>query len=262
MLYNYKINDNGMVVTYGNTPADYQPDVLADRAVDTITEAAPSQPFFLSIAPIPPHNELFSTGFSHPRPAPRHVNAFSQQPLPRPPSFNEANVSDKPALIRNLPLLTASDVRQITTRYRARLASLLAVDDLVERVVNALAASGVLDNTVVIFTSDHGFFFGEHRIPTEKTKVYEEAARVPLMIRGGSFPPGVQANQFVANIDLAPTIVQLAGAVPRLVMDGRSLLPLAQNPSLATARDLLIETRAYKAVRNNSFLYVGCARDL
>jgi N-acetylglucosamine-6-sulfatase len=168
MLYNYKINDNGVVVTYGNTPADYHTDVLADRAVDTITEAAPSQPFFLSIAPIPPHNELFSTGFSHPRPAPPHVNVFSQQPLPRSPSFNEANVSDKLGFIRNLPLLTASDVRQITTRYRARLASLLAVDDLVERVVNALAVSGVL-GIVVIFTSDHGFFFGEHRIPTEKT---------------------------------------------------------------------------------------------
>jgi hypothetical protein len=77
MQYNYKINDNGMVVTYANTP-DYQTDVFADLAVDTITEAVLNQPFFLSIAPIPPHNVLIPTGFFHPHPAPRHVNGFPQ----------------------------------------------------------------------------------------------------------------------------------------------------------------------------------------
>jgi arylsulfatase A-like enzyme len=107
-----------------------------------------------------------------------------------------------------------------------------------------------------MFTSDNGFLQGEHRIPKEKVKVYEESSRVPLMIRGPGFPAGATANQFVGNIDLVPTIVALAGATARRVMDGRSLLPLAQNPSLATARDLLIETRTYKAVRNNSFVYV------
>jgi arylsulfatase A-like enzyme len=130
------------------------------------------------------------------------------------------------------------------------------VDDLVEQVVTKLAATGVLDNTVVIFTSDNGFFHGEHRIPDDKIKAYEEAARVPLLIRGGGFPQGATANQFVSNIDLAPTIVALAGATARRVMDGRSLLPLAQNPSVGTARDLLIDGLHYKAVRNRSFLYV------
>jgi N-acetylglucosamine-6-sulfatase len=80
--------------------------------------------------------------------------------------------------------------------------------------------------------------------------------RVPLLIRGEAFPKGVTAEQFVANIDLAPTIVALAGATASLVMDGRPLLPLALRPTLGTACDLLIETLSYEALRNKSFLYV------
>jgi N-acetylglucosamine-6-sulfatase len=255
-MYNYTINDNGSLVTYGEAEADYQTDVLADRAVETINQAAPNQPFFLSIAPVPPHYELFPTGFSAPRPAPRHEGAFNDRPLPRPPSFNEANVSDKPLFIRNLPRLTSSEIQTITTTYRARLASLLAVDDLVERVVNALADAGVLNNTVLFFTSDNGWMQGEHRIREGKIFAYEESSHVPLLIRGDGFPPGATRNQFVGNIDLAPTIVDLTDASPRRVMDGRSLLPLAQNPTLGTARDLLIETLRYEAVRNRSFVYV------
>jgi len=184
------------------------------------------------------------------------MDAFLNEPLPKPPSFNESNISDKPAIIRKLPLLTATDIREITRRYRAELASLLAVDDLVERIVSKLSAEGVLDNTVLMFTSDNGLFHGEHRIKNGKSKVYEEDVHMPLLIRGDGFPPGVTRNQFVANIDLAPTLVDLADASPRRTMDGRSLLPLAQNATLAASRNLLIETLQYKAVRNKSFLYV------
>jgi N-acetylglucosamine-6-sulfatase len=267
-FYNYTINDNGTLVTYGETAADYQTDVLANRAVETIDEAVSHQPFFLSIAPVPPHLEFVSTGtpdpatgelteaLAPPRPAPRDVGAFSNEPLPKPPSYNEADVSDKPAEIRNRSLISASEEQKITARYRGQLASLLAIDDLVERVVNELAATGILNNTVIIFTSDNGFFHGEHRIRTEKFRVYEEDVHLPLLIRGPGFPQGATRRQFVSNIDLAPTIVDLANASPGLVMDGRSLVPLAQNATLATSRNLLIETLAYKAVRNKSFVYV------
>jgi arylsulfatase A-like enzyme len=249
----FSIYDNGVLVSYQRS---YLTDVLAARAVETIGEAVQlNRPFFLSIATSAPHVGKNATGYTPPRPAPRHEGAFDTEPLPRPPSFNEANVSDKPASIRQLALLTAEQVQRITALYRGRLGSLLAVDDLVERVVNKLAQVGVLGNTMVVFTSDNGWFQGEHRIAWGKGKVYEEAARVPLLIRGGGFPAGVTVNQYVANIDLAPTIVALAGATPRLVMDGRSLLPIAQNPSLGTTRDLLIEQPGFKAVRNQSFLY-------
>ena len=256
-MYNYVINDNGTLITYGESEGDYQTDVIADRAVDTITEALSSQPFFLSIAPVAVHHQGIE-GVEPPRnpePAPRHMDAFLNEPLPKPPSFNESNVSDKPAIIRKLPLLTTTDIRDITRRYRAELASLLAVDDLVERIVSKLSVEGVLDNTVLMFTSDNGLFHGEHRIPNGKSKVYEEDVHMPLLIRGEGFPPGVTRNQFVANIDLAPTIVDLADASPRRIMDGRSLLPLAQDATLAPSRNLLLETNEFKAIRNPSFLY-------
>jgi N-acetylglucosamine-6-sulfatase len=255
-MYDYTINDNGTLVHYGKAPQDYQTDVLATRAEQTIEEAVRlNQPFFISIAPVAPHAELIEN-MPGPRAAPRDLGAFAKQPLPRPPSFNERDVSDKPRQIRILPLLDKSAVKEITDRYRNRLASLLAVDDLVARVVRKLAATGVLNNTVIIFTSDNGFFQGEHRIPNEKEKVYEESVRVPLLIRGGGFPIGATASQVVANVDLAPTIVQLAGAIPHFMeVDGRPLLPLARDPKLGVHRDLLIETLTYEAVRNESFVY-------
>ncbi|MDQ3731218.1 MAG: sulfatase [Pseudomonadota bacterium] len=252
-MYDYTINDNGTLVTYGTAKQHYQTDVLAARAVATINEAARSvQPFFLSIATLAPHREVKEFG---PRPAPRHLGAFNSEPLPKPPSFNEAEVSDKPGFVRNQPLGTPSEFQEVTTVYRARLATLLAVDDLLERVVNQLSRAGVLGNTVLIFTSDNGYLLGEHRLALTKNKVYEEAARVPLLIRGGGFSKGAITSQFVANIDLAPTIVDLANATAGLPMDGQSLVPLAFNPTRVTARSLLIESQDYQAVRNQSFLY-------
>jgi arylsulfatase A-like enzyme len=190
------------------------------------------------------------------------VGAFDDEPLPKPPSYNEADMSDKPLFFRNRSLISPEEEQELTARHRDRLASLLAVDALVERVVNELAATGVLNNTVIIFTSDNGYFEGEHRLrhPASKGWPYDEATHMPLLIRGGGFPEGLTVDRFVANIDLAPTIVELAGATAGLTMDGRSLLPLADNPNLGSARDFLIELMlkagTYHALRNESFLYV------
>jgi N-acetylglucosamine-6-sulfatase len=161
--------------------------------------------------------------------------------------------------------LTATDIRVITKRYRSRLASLLAVDDLVEAVVSRLENVGELDSTVIIFTSDNGFFQGEHRLKEGKDLVYEEAVRVPLLIRGEDFPQGATRDEIVANIDLASTIVDLANADPGLLQDGRSILPIALDPSLAASRDILLETPGWEAVRNKKFVYVqykGGAQEL
>jgi N-acetylglucosamine-6-sulfatase len=256
-MYDYNLNDNGRIVHYGTAPQDYQTDVLANRAVATIRRLASNQQsFFLNIWVHAIHKEESVSGFPNPRPAPRHVGAFDNKALPRPPSFNEADVSDKPAGIRNLPLLTATDIKAITNRYRSRLATLLAVDDLVGAVVNKLDNVGELDSTVIIFTSDNGWLQGEHRIKEGKDVVYEESVRVPLLIRGGGFPQGATREQIVANIDLAPTIEGLANATPGRLQDGRSLLPLARDPSLAATRDILLETTGFNAVRNKKFVYV------
>jgi arylsulfatase A-like enzyme len=249
--YNYQLNDNGKIIEYGESAADYQTDVLADRAVQTIGEAAQlGRPFFLNIATLAPHPESTGGTFPNPRPAPRDLGAFDDEPLPKPPSFDELDVSDKPAAIRNLPRLTSTVIRKITARYRSQLGSLLAVDDLVQRVIDKLKSAGVLNNTVVVFTSDNGYFHGQHRIPTEKRKVYDEASKVPLLARGPGFTAGKKVGTIVSNVDLAPTIVALAGAQARLQMDGRSLLqPLS-------TRAVLIESTEYHAVRDKGFVYV------
>ena len=104
------------------------------------------------------------------------------------------------------------------------------MDDGVKKVVDALRAKRELDNTLIIYTSDNGYFHGEHRIPQGKTRVYEESIRVPLEMRGPGIPQGVSVNPLVINADLAPTIVDAADAKPGLAMDGRSLLPVAQHP--------------------------------
>ena len=121
--------------------------------------------------------------------------------------------------------------------------------------MNQLAATGKLDNTYIIFTSDNGFMHGEHRVPQGKVLLYEPSIRVPLIIRGPGIPAGQHRSQFVANIDLAPTIVQATGAQPGRVMDGRSLLPFAKDKLLQSGRDLLLETPTYAAIRSPNWLY-------
>jgi arylsulfatase A-like enzyme len=144
--------------------------------------------------------------------------------------------------------------------YRDKLESLRAVDDLIGSVVSALSQNQELDNTVIIFTSDNGFLFGEHRLH-DKRWAYEEAIRVPLFIRAPGFSILQSVGKFVINNDLAPTITDFAKTTPNIVMDGRSLIPLLKNPHLSSWRKrLLIEhwsasksfTPTYSAVRTSS----------
>jgi arylsulfatase A-like enzyme len=185
-FYNYSINENGTLVFYGEGEENYQTDVYARKATDFIQRmAAQTTPFFLSIAPLPPHEDpneaKFTTVTPGPEPAPRHKGLFQNESLPRPPSFNEADVSDKPAMIRALPRLSSTKINSLTTAYRRRLESLLAVDELLKAVMDTLAATNQLDKTVVIFTSDNGYLQGEHRLasPNAKVFLYEESIRVP-----------------------------------------------------------------------------------
>ncbi len=174
---------------------------------------------------------------------------------PRPPNFNEADVSDKPAKIRDLPRLDASQITDIQRGYRCELESLLSVDEGVKQVVGALETSGVLDNTLVVYTSDNGYFHGEHRIPKDKQRVYEESIRVPLQMRGPGIPQRQTVSEPVINADLAPTIIDAANAQPGLTMDGRSLLPVAKDPAVDRDRELLIEEPTFEAIRTARYMY-------
>jgi arylsulfatase A-like enzyme len=257
---NYSVNENGKLVSYTGV-ANYKTDYEARKAVSIIArQALDPRPFFLWVAFVAPHSggprdPDDPSGQSTPSPAPRHRNYFSSQALPIPPSFNESDVSDKPAGIRNRPLLTGAKINAIRENYQQRLESLLAVDEAVGQIVNQLNAIGELDKTYILFTSDNGFFHGEHRVPAGKVLLYEPSIRVPLVMRGPGIPAGQHRSQFVENIDLARTIVAATGAQPGRVLDGRSLLPFAKDPLLHSGRDLLLETPTYAAIRTPNWLY-------
>ena len=247
-VYDYRMNENGTIVSYGQDPADFKQDVLTRKAVNLVNRRAPrAQPFFLWLNYTAPHDGAwggaprnYCLGLAA-RPAPRHAHAFDSEPLPRAPNFNEPDVSDKPAEIRNRPLFGPDRIAETEHRYRCQLESLLSVDEGVEKLAEALRLRGELANTLLIFTSDNGLFNGEHRLPLEKGHVYEESIRVPLMIRGPGIPAGVNVGDLTINADLAPTIVDVANASPGLAMDGRSLIPVARNPGTERGRELLIE---------------------
>ena len=261
-FYNYRLNENGRLVTYGAGAANYQTDVYGRKAVELIRRHAPStQPFFLSVAFLAPHSggprdTDDPANQATPSPAPRHRNRYASEPLPAPPSFNEADVSDKPAGIRNRAVIGPARVNGIRENYQQRLESLLAVDEAIRDIVGALQASGELDRTLILFTADNGFFHGEHRVPAGKVLAYEPSVRVPLILRGPGVPAGARRSNLVANVDLAATILDATNASPGRRLDGRSLLPFARDGLLRSGRDILLETPSYSAIRTPRFVFV------
>jgi N-acetylglucosamine-6-sulfatase len=129
----------------------------------------------------------------------------------------------------------------IDRRYQNRLESLRSVDDGVGRIVNQLAATGVLGNTYVVFISDNGFFQGEHRFDSAKFLPYESSNHMPFIIRGPGIVPGTRSGELVGNVDFAPTILQLTGAGATHTMDGRSMWRFIQDPTKRTKRPILLE---------------------
>jgi N-acetylglucosamine-6-sulfatase len=267
----WQMNQNGTILDYPLPlfPDEYQTDFYGRRAAELVTEAAPLPgPFFLSLTVAAPHSGRprdpdDPSDLPTPSPAPRHRDLFAGLPLPRPPNFNEADVSDKPQVVSDHPLLSAQKQGSIEENYRQELESLQSVDDAVARLVNALQSSGQLDNTLVVFTSDNGFMHGEHRFASEKVLPYEEAIRVPLVMRGPGVPVGHKDRRMVANIDWAPTILDAANVAPGRTEDGRSLLPLLADPTKEWGRDLLLENGQgangvpwYKGIRTYRYKYI------
>lgn len=260
----YQFNYNGSIVDFKllnqlTGGAYYQTDLVTVQAGNFIAAAPQYQrPFFLYVAPAainmeyPWYNEcsnptapLWGGNFwgATGRPAARHRDTIfgntTEFAVPRSPSFNEADVSDKPAWVQRNPLLTATDTDCLQKNYWRRLEMLRSVDDLVGYVVRSLQATGALTNTVILFTSDDGLYYGEHRLG-EKSSAYEESIRVPLYIRAPWTTVSRQVHKLVLNNDLAPTIANLAGVTPWHAVDGRSLVPLLQNPDLASWRRIFL----------------------
>ncbi|HSL00099.1 MAG TPA: sulfatase, partial [Rubrobacteraceae bacterium] len=197
------LNENGRIVTY-DPDRHHLDDVLAEKATDYVDRAAGGSSFFMWLGTKAPH--LPAT------PAPRHRDDFAGVSLPRGPSFDEEDVSDKPAWVRDNPPLREKEVSQLEEFHRERLRSLQAVDEMVVRIVRSLRESGELDNTYIFFTSDNGFHAGQHRLGTGKWTAYEEDIRVPLIVRGPGVPKGATREHLVLNNDLAPTLTDIAGS--------------------------------------------------
>ena len=239
LQYNYRINFNGTTLRFGEGPEDHLNDVLLRQADRFIRDAAtdpPDRPFFLMLTPTLPHLPAVA-----PR---RYLKLYGNLKAPRPPSFNEADMSDKPRWMRDLPLIGAWQIKKIDERYVRQRRATHALDDMIESLVQALQATGQLDNTYIVFTSDNGLHMGQHRLVVGKARGYEEDIRVPLIIRGPGIPAGRRVPQLTANVDLAPTFAAIAGVTAPDFVDGRSLVPLFRGaPPARWRQSLLLESQ-------------------
>ncbi|HXV04347.1 MAG TPA: sulfatase [Solirubrobacterales bacterium] len=266
-FYGYSMNDNGSIDgpfgdpgnpetrEYGvrddpgcpfapanGLPCYYETDHLSLQAVEEIHATPPERPFYLQLDYTAPHGD-----FRHPagpEPAPRHYGWFEGAPLPhsRSEGLDEANVSDKPSFIRDAPRLTPTELHTYRVYYDKVLESLRSIDDGVGWIFQALAQTHRLGDTYVIFTSDNGFFFGEHRLAGGKFLAYEPSTHLPFLIRGPGIERGARSGELVANIDIAPTVLALAGVKPDASVDGRSMVPFLRDPKLRSNRPILFES--------------------
>ena len=254
-LYDYTLNVDGHRRHFGSSPRDYQTNVVGRMGSRFIEQSAGDQPFFLWASFFAPHGEsLPGDERWNPRPAPGDGRRYRDAPLPRPPSFDERDVSDKPAFAAGAKRISRARVDDLRWRHRSRLAALHSVDHEVGRLLDALRDAGELENTLVIFISDNAFLMGEHRLES-KQWLYEESARVPLIMAGPGVPAGAVREQIVGNIDLAPTIFDVTGVAPMRAPDGMSLLPLASNPAVEADRDILLENAKSNAIRTPGWMY-------
>jgi N-acetylglucosamine-6-sulfatase len=249
--YNYTIYDDRRGhVSYGSLPRDYSTDVIRNKAVSFIRNSPDAEPLFLVVTPFAPHATAIA--------APRHEGAFASASVPLGPAVNEADVSDKPAYIAGRSVGSFSSVRAQT---RNQWESLLAVDELVSRVISTLAETGRAADTLVIFTSDNGRSNLEHRWGGKQVP-YEESIRVPMIVRlPGQIPPDTVSGALVSNVDLAPTIADFAGT--SIAADGVSMQPLLTDTSSSVRDSVLLEhveraepVPTYCGVRTTSFTFV------
>jgi arylsulfatase A-like enzyme len=266
--YDYEYFINGRTIHHGRARDDHLTAVLNHDSVRMVRRYAPKRrPFYLQIDHRAPHaSQQFDphgTCGRAPVPMPKDERAFNDEPLPKPRSFNERNMRDKPPFLRAIPKLDRQQRNEIRKRWRCALESLVGVDRGVEKVYKAVKRAGDLGRTVFIFLSDNGQFYGEHRLRVGKVFPYEEALRMPLVIkvprqyRGDAGRVDHTAKP-VANIDIAPTIVDLAGASTSRTMDGRSLLPIVKRKShWPRKRDVLTEYRVPDVPKYSTCEFAG-----
>lgn len=253
-LYDYGLVENGVQSSYGSAETDYSTDVLRDKALAFLEDAAArGGPFFLVYTPIAPHAPVV--------PAARHQTVFAGLAPFRPPNLNEADVSDKPThLAKNLVSLTDIDAVRL-----GQLRMLQSVDEAVAALMQRLRELGLERDTLVVYYGDNGLFWGEHRL-SGKEMPYEEAIRVPMLVRYPRLAPLPRSDGrlVVLNLDLPRTLAELAGATPGPHQDGRSLVSVLDGTAAGWRADFLAEGwpvyfPAWAAVREERWKYVEWA---
>jgi len=223
--YNYTLSINGKRRHHGdNYTLDYLTDVIRDRAVEFLDKQNSETPFLMVLAPPACHAPF--------TPAPQYMEKYKNKQAPRNPAFNRHQADDtkKHWLIETEPRqMSNQSIEMVDEIFRNRWRTLLSVDDLVSSVYSVLDTKDLLSNTVVLYTSDHGYHLGQFGMPVDKRLPYEFDIRVPFWISG----PGISSNQTVStpvlSIDIAPTLLDIAGLPPSPVMDGLSFLSLIQS---------------------------------
>jgi arylsulfatase A-like enzyme len=248
-------------------PGDYHTHVVGRQTREMLDDfARTGSPYFLWASYIAPHGSCSTSEEKNcsgpPESAPQYASRFGTVKLPMrtKPSFNEKDLSDKAKRLRRKKV----SLTEQTRLYRARVRALATLDDEVAETVRHLERIGQLDNTVVMFTSDNGYMFGEHR-RKGKVLAYEESIRVPLLVRGPGVPAGQVRKQTVAMIDLAPTFAALAGATPMVRQDGSSLWRYATRNVRQADRALLVQAGTdrvsprwqFRGVRTARYTYVA-----
>lgn len=244
--YRYTLNNNGKLESHGKNKRDYLTDVISRKSVRYINRhVSSSQPFFMYIAPYGPHSPY--------TPPQRYMNMLKDKKIkyPRTTSFNERSVSDKPYPINTAPRLTTKQIQEIDLIHRKRAASVRAIDDMVKDIIDALRATNQLNNTYLVFSADNGYHLGNHRLPVGKYTPYETDIRLNLFVRG----PGVQKAKtnyaLAGNIDIAPTLTEMAGGSVPSFVDGVSLLPFARGTASAA------DSRKYYLLERKVSTFVG-----
>jgi arylsulfatase A-like enzyme len=239
------LNDNGTWSVHKG----YITDILGDYVIRFLDQAAKNpRPFVLLYAPNAPHQPA--------TPAVEDLGKLDDLPPFRPPSFNEADISDKPQWVQD-KTLDEADIAHIDNFRRKQLLTLIALDRSNAKVFEALQRNGQLDNTVIVYLSDNGMLWGEHRI-SSKNSFYEEATRVPFALRYPALVPSpYKEDRLVANIDIVPTLYQLAGLPIPSSVDGLSLVNLFNGGPWRDA--LLIEgwppRGYYSSVHTDRYVY-------
>jgi N-acetylglucosamine-6-sulfatase len=181
------------------------------------------------------------------------THEFEGVGVPRTPAFNEADVSDKPSYVSDLPQLSEKKVAQMDQDYANGLRSLMGVDYFIQKASDLLRSKGEMGNTYFVFYTDNGDHFGQHRLTHGKLQPYQEDTDFPLIVRGPGIPHGETNGDLIGNHDIAPTLARMGGANVPAFVDGRSFLPLAKDHASTWARTALLSGRETDAVPSDTW---------